>query len=331
MNFGKIPVEFVPPGMTAEEARRRRKRQMGPGRQDLITGLGSIVLLLLLCAGAGWYYVGRGQAEEVTQTSTPAPVALEPAQITATAAAGLPTHSPALIPQNPPTPLPSPVAVLASVIQSPLPTPFPLLASIITTPTNTPLPAKVAAIEAAPANTPTPAPPPTATPWPYDYQIIGREVRASDLYSYVSGWIVEQDGTTPRPARVRLRFATGEMLYPRPNNRDVANGHYEFLAGPGRYWLEVDDGQSPVVQIDIADGERHEISFQSTRARPLTTPARSSPWYEPGLDRTTKSPQVAPAVVAPAEMKYKLFLPLMINKRYGYIAYFPIVHGGDSE
>lgn len=335
MNFGKIPVEFVPPGMTAEEARRRRKRQMGPSQKDIFMAIGSVVLLLLLCGGSGWYYVGRGRAEEAATAEI---ANIEPSPQAAPGTVGPLSPSPAP-PQSesPSTPLPPPVPVVLSVAVSPLatPSPFPLLGYI--TPTNTAPPiVEIAAVNPIPTDAPAPSPTPTASPYPYDYdyEVIGNEVQPSDLYAYVSGWIVEQDGSTPRPARVRLRFATGEMLYPRPNNRDMANGRYEFMVSPGRYWLEVDDQSSPVIQIDVGDAPaRYEVSFRSLHAEPLAAPARSSPWDEP--DHAASAP-ARPAVITPAiNYHHHLFLPAIIRyddeiklrNSYApmYRLYFPLI------
>lgn len=307
--------------MTAEEARRRRKRQIGVGRQEKLMGIGSIVLLLLLCAGSGWYYVGRGRADDAVPAETVVS-RLEPAQLTATA--GPPSPS-TIISSNPTsTSLPSPIAALSSVNRSPVATPpfsLPLLGQITATltPTNTAPPVHVAVVDPRPTSTPSPTPAPTASP--YSYEVIGNEIQSSDRYSYVSGWIVEEDGVTPRPALARLKFATGEMLFPRPNNRDIANGRYEFMVTPGRYWLSVGDG-SPEIQIDVDDAPaRYEVSFRDLSGSVLSSPARSTPWNEPRPAR----PRPPPAVVIPTiEYEYRLFMPVMINDPYRAMVFFPL-------
>jgi len=328
MKFGGIPVEFVPPGMTAEEARRRRKRQFGPNKNDMLMGIGSIVLLLLLCGGSGWYYVGRGRADEAAPAETVV-TRLEPAQLTATAGPPSLKNSPPLSPTLTisGTPLPPPL-VLSSVAMSPLATPspltFPLLGQITATitPTNTAPPVHVAVVDPRPTSTPSPTPAPTVSP--YNYEVIGHEVQPSDLYSYVSGWIVEEDGATPRPARARLKFATGEMLFPRPNNRDIANGRYEFMVTPGRYWLSVGDG-SPEIQIDVSgDPARYEISFRDLSGSPLSAPARSVPWDEP--DHRPARPRPPPAVVVPTiEYRYHIFMPVLLNRPYTDQVFLPLI------
>ena len=120
----------------------------------------------------------------------------------------------------------------------------------------------------------------TPTPsYSTNYVILAQDIFPAEekLYSYVSGWITEQDGLTPRPVAITLAFNTGAMHYPRPHNSDVASGYYEFLVSPGAYVLKLDDLAVPVLISDISPS-RHEISLRYTKADTVTIAARSNPW-----------------------------------------------------
>jgi len=295
---------------------------MGPSRQELLTALGAFALLLLLCGGSAWYYVGRGQAEEAAPVETQI-AKLEPAQLTQTAVGSLPTATvtSTRTPLPPPSPIPSPSPVPSLVLPSVSPVATPRLLGRVTSRT---------LVIATPAATATVTATATLTPPPHDYVVIGHEVQDSPLYSYVSGWIVETDGVTPRPVRVRLRFPSGEMTYPRPNNRDVADGHYEFMASPGHYWLEVvGDGSSPAVPVIIGDQPaRHEISFKLATDRPAISPARSSPWDDPDPQRPVgAASKPAPEPVTTIDINYHIFIPSV--GRPGTTIYFPFVGGAN--
>jgi hypothetical protein len=168
----------------------------------------------------------------------------------------------------------------------------------------------------------------TATPWPYDYAIVGYQVEpeTDKLYSYVSGWVVEQDGSTPRPAAVTLRYPGGVMRWPRPRAMDIANGRYEFLVSPGRYWLQVDDPGAPTIQIDVvSDNERHEISFQLRLSRPLPGPAISNPWRENATPPALATPATATPTITPGNYGHKIYFPGVMNVPGREQLYLPVV------
>jgi len=328
--FGGIAVEFVPEGMTPEEARKQRtqKQNFGTDRREMAKAIGSVFVFLLLCVFAFWYYVPRGQAEEAPvvpvvaeSTALPGPVRKEAKPVR-------------LAPDRRPLEVVSPI---------PQQTRMPRMATIFLSPLTTPTAAAVSvlALDPTATATATPALPtatatltPTATPDPFDYVVFGNEYQYSDMYTYISGWIVESDGVTPRPAKVRLRFNGGEMLYPRPNNRDVANGHYEFMATPGRYWLEiVGDGPSQVVEIDIGDSPvRREISFRFNKSRPIT-PARSVPWDEPKNRRSISIQQqptptatpTATATATPINYRFRVYMPMVAKNHPKNMIYLPLI------
>lgn len=320
MRLNRVPVEFVPAGMTAEEARRQRKNNRSDlTRQDVALFVGAIVAFLFVCGFVGWYFVGRGQANEAPVVSTSVNVdtpKLEPNQITATYLAQL---SP---PKN----------VTATVTKLPSPVSLPTLTPT-ETPTETPIAIQPHSPIALPTATPTPTP--TATPEPTGYQVLGHDVDYEPLYAYVSGWVVERDGVTPRPIPVILRYPTGVMRYPRPNNRDVANGRYEFLVSPGRYWLQVDEPGGPVVGLVVQDNERHEISFRLWDDRPISA-ARSQPWV--GTEPPPTSPanqeiQSLDPTATPKALPSRMFLPI-IQRNYQpqtEIIYLPTITKGGKH
>jgi hypothetical protein len=172
----------------------------------------------------------------------------------------------------------------------------------------------------------------TPTPWPYDYSILTHQVEpeTAKLYSYISGWVVEQDGETPRPAAVTLRYPGGVMRWPRPRAMDVANGRYEFLVSPGRYWLQVDDPGAPVIQIDVvSDNERHEVSFQLLVSRPMASPAISNPWRENAeipVSARPATPTATPTITpTPGNYGHKIYLPGIFNQPGQAQLYLPVV------
>lgn len=169
--------------------------------------------------------------------------------------------------------------------------------------------------------TPTPLPTPTINP--YDYVVIGHEVKPEGLYSYVSGWIVESDGRTPRPVAVRLTYPTGELRYPRPNNADVASGRYEFLVSPGEYWLTIDDQGSPRIPIVIGqEAVRHEVSFRLTKSRPIRNPAISSPWWS-HTARPTVIPDPTATAVPDIAWTHRIYLSFLTHDPFE--TYLPMI------
>lgn len=319
MFFGRVPVEFVPPGMTPEEARRQRKRQMGVSKKDVMTLIGLLLGFGALISCSVWWFFGR---DTETTAST-----LEPSQLTATAVALAPqtptltptqtstlTPTPSPLPPTPTTTATATISLPESRISSPLASPKKLLLASKQGPVVTPL-------------TPvfnSPLPTPTATR-EFDYEVIGHEITPEGLYSYVSGWIVEMDGQTPRPVGVRLHYPTGEMRYPRPNNTDIANGHYEFLASPGEYWLSVDDQGAPQIPVTIGnEPARHEISFRLVITRSVAV-ARSNPWSGPSASSSTaKTAPTATATKTANKLARRIFLPLVVRQG-DYRYYLPVV------
>ena len=168
--------------------------------------------------------------------------------------------------------------------------------------------------------TPTPTKTPTITPTPTpatDYTIIANETISEPdrVYPVISGWIVEKDGVTPRPAAVELRYPGGSMRYPRPNNVDVANGHYEFLVSPGVYDLVLLDGDRPAVQIVVSENQqtRYEVSFQHNRTRRITA-ALSNPWNEAQAPNpATVATMFSSPVATPTPVVYTLFIPIVLR------------------
>jgi len=315
MFFGRVPVEFVPPGMTPEEARRQRKRQMGVSKKDVMTLIGLLLGFGVLVSCSVWWFFGRNTDQTTAST-------LEPSQLTATAVALAP-QTPTLTPNQTFTPIPTP---------SPLP-PTPtttatatisLPESRISSPVASPKKLLLASKQQGPVVTPltpvfnSPLPLPTATTRAFDYEVIGHEITPEGLYSYVSGWVVEMDGQTPRPVGVKLHYPTGEMRYPRPNNTDIANGHYEFLASPGEYWLSIDDPGAPKVPVTIGnEPTRHEISFRFVITRSVAV-ARSNPWSGPSATSGLGTAKT------PAKYARRVFLPLVVRQR-DYRYYLPVV------
>lgn len=302
-----VPVEFVEPGVDPVEARRRRKTKPKYNDFSIAGLLLPVVALLVLGAFGYWRYAGRGVFEveaeaegkakpvptlvvktegKPTQTALPAPVIITPTS----------TLTPTVSPSSTPTPTVSPtVEALESVFVSP----------VVITPT--------AIIS------------PTATPWPYDYEIIANAAISETLYPYISGWIVERDGSTPRPVEIELRFPTGTMAFPRPNHNDVATGYYEFLVSPGEYDLALRGG--PPVHISVgAAPARYEVSLRYLNDDRATTAARSRPWTGPAPPGDAPQPTAAPTPTTTATPKQKrLYLPLIVHTSPDNALYLPVV------
>jgi hypothetical protein len=284
------------------------------------------ILVIGFCAVAGvvgWAYLKPDDAEQVQAS------ALEPSQLTQTAVAAVLTSTatatasprPPLSTANPGIPTATPTQLPTST-QTHTPTPEPVSTSPVATP------AQIFNSPILPTATLTPTITITATPWPYDYAIVGYQVEpeTEKLYSYVSGWVVEQDGSTPRPAAVTLRYPGGVMRWPRPRAMDVANGRYEFLVSPGRYWLQVDDPGAPVIQIDVvSDNERHEISFRLRLSRPLPGPAISNPWRENAEIPVSARPATPTATPTPGNYGHKIYFPGLMKNAGRHQLYLPVV------
>jgi hypothetical protein len=115
------------------------------------------------------------------------------------------------------------------------------------------------------------------------------------------------------------------MRYPRPNNTDIANGHYEFLASPGEYWLSIDDPGAPKIPVTIGnEPTRHEISFRFVITRSVAV-ARSNPWSAPSASSSLSTAKTAPtATKTPTKYVRRIFLPLVVRQR-DYRLYLPVV------
>lgn len=314
----KTPVEFVPPGVTPEDARRQRKaRRIGPDKRDVIILIVLVLLAIAFVGGIVWFFFFRGKATHAQEKAPVAAVSTATAAKLVTNRAGAPRagvtksdmfmirwrdgnlseHYNRIVPPTP-TPTPTPTATPeSSLFSSPVDTP----AVVVSVPTGTPMP--------------------TATP-EFDYMQISDDVTPSDeLYSYVSGWIVERDGHTPRPVAVELIMPDGTtMRYPRPNNTDVANGHYEFLVSPGAYTLRVLDGRFQDVYFAVSDTpQRYEISFKYLGTRSIVA-ARSEPWskYSPASVSAFSTPVTTSPIPTPTSTPartFTLYLPLIFKSQ----------------
>lgn len=295
--FG-IAVEFVPEGMTAEEARRLHKRKK-PGFADALTALGAIGFLIALVYAPIWFFTGRNaQAKEKPHT----PVAADwtPTDIPS------PTPTATITPTN--TPIPAPVwrdKAAKTLFSSPIRA---MTTTITATATITP---PIIYPTATPTALPTATP--TATPNPFDYQIIANNQQPTDLYWYISGWVVEADGTTPRPVAVQVTAPDGlKMLYPRPHNTDVATGHYEFMVAPGSWAVTVLDGKTPTAYIAVGDEpSRYEVSFKFLYNRPVKA-ARSAPWgSSTNPPANTADPTATSTATPDPRRRYHIYLPII--------------------
>lgn len=297
-----VPVVFVKPGVDPIEARRFFKQQPKSDFNPMGV-LGAVALLILLAAGGWWWYAGR--TTEPVEAAGPKPAA--PATL--------------IIPTN--TPLPTPVILTPTVTitppiagkhkatSTPTPTPTPTATSrVLTSVFQSPIKTVVAA---------TPRPPHplerTPTPSPFNYEIIANIVHPEPLYPYISGWVVEQDGTTPRPIGVELVFPTGTMEYPRPNNRDIATGYYEFMVSPGDYELRINDNKTPVVFIHVEGiAQRYEVSFRYLGDDTLLAAVVSNPWQgddNPAEVAAAEAPTQTPTPTPPKPLH--IYLPVVLR------------------
>lgn len=303
--FNRIAVEFVPEGMTAEEARQQRARERGNRRmsnRDVLVGMGAIIGLVAIVAVPWLWFSSGSKAKAETGTElkyTP----------TAVAVVGTPTQLPTQ------TASPTPTTHHEKMGKQ--------LLLDFNSPIQTPEPSAVAPVDVTPVPLPTQTPTATPTPLP-PYQVLYTAVWTENnpgASYHVSGWVVESDGKTPRPVAMELCHQDGCMQYPRPGQNDIATGFYEFVASPGYYELKVKDtdGLSLPFMIYGEDGPaRYEISFKFNRERPVS-PARSNPWDSnyptPTPDMwlppdPTATPIIATATPDP-DKPYRVFLPVI--------------------
>ncbi len=231
--FNKVAVEFVPEGMTAEEARQQRAKDRANRRmsnRDAIIGVGAIIGLVAMVA-IPWLMFSNGSKARAETGNAP--------KYTATAVAYQP-------PAETPTPTASPTPA-----QSLTPTHEKLgkqLLQDFNSPVQPPRPEPTAEelpVVIQPTAAPTPTAPATATstpkpPYEVLYTAVWPEANAGASY-HVSGWVVESDGKTPRPVAMELCYQDGCLEWPRPGAADVATGFYEFLVSPGYWTLKVKD------------------------------------------------------------------------------------------
>jgi len=309
---GDVPVVFVAPGVDPATARRQygdrqywgKKRGGGLNGEFII----AIVSLVVLMLGGVWYWRKPVQADDkprrgrvaMSITKTPTSTAsTAPTTIFVSATRTPHIRPPWFTPTHTPTVTPTP---------TPSPSMTPPLAG---TTLNSPMQPPVVVVVTA---TPTP----TSTPAPYTYEVIANYTQPESLYSFISGWIVEPDGKTPRPVAVDLIFATGKMTFPRPNNVDVATGYFEFMVSPGDYLLRVRERGAPNVPVHIGlTPVRHEISFRRTGPGPIITPVHSSPWaYGTPAPTPTPAPTSTPTPTSTATLTpqmFNLFLPVVMQ------------------
>ena len=299
-------VIYVEPGKDPKQARieyyqsLKRRSSGGDGLLPLL--LAGAGFVALVAVGIWWWGSDNNSLFNKQQQHTPAVLADVPPPITTTPTPTV-TPSPAPIPITT-TPTPTPTEHTAKTklqVQQPL---SPIL------PTDTPRPPHPA------ERTPTATPTITNTPTPVtDYTIIANEIISEPerVYPVVSGWIVEADGVTPRPVAVALRWPGGEMRYPRPNNVDIANGHYEFLASPGAFELVVLDGDYPAVPVVVSDNphSRYEISLRYNKSRAVSA-AISNPWNEAQAPKPVEAVYTSP-VPTPTPNIHSVYLPMVLK------------------
>lgn len=313
--FGS-PVEFVPDGMTAEEARRARKTRRGPSGGDWVKLLVAVLCLVALIAAPVGYFAYKKNGEKLP-VSTAVAVESSKKEHLPTATA---THTPTLVQTVTATatslsPFTATVQPIKAVFVSPikLQTEQTQLKSVSTV---TP--------------TPTTSPTPTATATP-GYEVIYQNTTPQESGSiHISGWIVEADGVTPRPVAVQLDYPTGSLQYPRPGAADVATGYYEFLVSPGDWVLRVKDNNGIAVPVHIPETThpaRYEISLKYTGVN-ASRVARSTPWDN--QYPTPGASSVASSSDEPDEtdQTYQVFLPVVVSGKTTVLTntiYLPIV------
>jgi hypothetical protein len=301
--FNRIAVEFVPEGMTAEEARASRSKRPRTSNGGALLAFGALIALVAMVAVPVllWQNGHKANAEIGRKAEHPATLIAKEPQTT-------PTETPA--------PTASPTAT-----QTPTPTERPeqagkMLLQDFNSPIATPRPDHPDAPTAIPAPTITPTEPPSPTPLPpYEniYHVVWPENNPGASY-HVSGWVVEADGTTPRPVAMELCYQDGCLEWPRPGANDVATGYYEFLVSPGYWTLKVKDSDGPEMGFQVyPDGPaRYEMTFRFNGNRPVSA-ARSNPWdnrYPTPVGSVASSPVPTPTAT-PAHTV--IYLPVVVK------------------
>lgn len=304
--FSKIAVEFVPEGMTAEEARQQRAKDRANRRmsnRDVLMGVGAIIGLVAMVAVPWlWWQSGRvARADGAGVRNT------QPATMIAYESSTIPTETPA------PTASPTPTETPTNHPQS-----RKVLLYDFVSPINTPRPdhPDAPAPTATATQTATATPTPTETPKPpYEilYHAVWPEENPGASY-HISGWVVEADGKTPRPVGMELCYADGCLQWPRPGAADVANGFYEFLVSPGYWTLKVKDTDGIDFGFQVyPDGPaRYEVSFRFNGSRTIA-PARSNPWdvrYPTPVGSGPTSPVATPT---PVQKNNHIYLPVVVK------------------
>lgn len=301
-----VSVEYVEPGIDALEARRRRKSRSSYSNNAITSLLLPIVAFILIIAFGAWWYMGRGAENPLLGKQASAP---KKPTVTITA-----TREPTR------TGIPEPIMIMTAAV-SPTKSISPTLTPVIS-PSLTPTTMVLEPVFVSPVNPPVISPTvtitPTATPSPYDYQIITHKAitQPETLYPYVSGWIVESDGITPRPVKIELRYPTGMLAFPRPNHNDVSTGYYEFLVSPGEYDLFLAGG--PPIHISVSDTPaRYEVSLRYLKNDRATVAARSNPWNShiggnPPANLASKPEPTATATATPKPI-HRVYLPLVLK------------------
>ena len=161
----------------------------------------------------------------------------------------------------------------------------------------------------------TTTPTPTATP-STNYIIISHDYGPiDDKYPYISGWILESDGETARPAKIDLCHPSACMAYPRPTNTDIASGYYKFLVEPGHFTLKIDN---LAYNIHVISTTNQFINLKYTSPEKLETAARSNPWNthtnQSRPQNTTTPPTLTPTPTpTPTPPKTKIYTPIIIK------------------
>lgn len=351
--FG-IPVEFVPEGVSAEDARRAARNRKA-GKAQIVSGLLALLALIGMFGGAGWWGYSTFLAEDqppkkqqaksipvepvqkptketvrvsvssvITYTATPNPnfqrsakriISLSPLPIPT----GIPTESQIDLPfgLNLTSAQIEQIPQALEFIRSTQLTRTMVLTQALDLVLSTTVTDVIALVDAINSPVDISLPPPTLTQtititktpvYTLPYRVYAN-THGSGLYSYISGWIVENDGITPRPILVILKFPTGQMTYPRPNHNDVATGYYEFLVSPGDYVLQIQGFTYPVKVSDTPT--RYEISFEYTRSDRVENAAKSQPWNNPQSKAREQNTDGEPTVHATPIQKFKTYLPFI--------------------
>lgn len=301
--FNRIAVEFVPEGMTAEEARASRSKRPRQSNGSALLAVGALLALVAMVAVPVLWWSNNNAPEAKAETGR------EPKH-TATLIA----YEPQTTPTETQTPTASPTATIT-------PTHTrekmgKMLVQDFNSPISTPRPDHPDAPTATPAPTETPSPTSTPLP-PYEniYHVVWPENNAGASY-HVSGWVVEADSITPRPVAMELCYEDGCLQWPRPGANDVATGYYEFLVSPGYWTLKIkdQDGLSMGFQVYPDGPARYELTFRFNGKRPISA-AMSNPWdsrYPTPIGGVSISPIPTPTATATPD-GYRVYLPVMVK------------------